>query len=293
MFEYNSNNKNIATALILLSVTLLFGCERPTTTQTLDPSSFNLGATITYHPSTGAGAVIIGIEYPAFLSTDSGLDLGRGDAIVITSGEHSTAITSVPMGFTRQSITIDPTRPLKLEFVRGNDVLQKYEMSIDERLFPRIEPDTTVLDSSVNGLNAAISFGIETPYELVGDTSFNYGALLTQCTTEDGMVELGRDSLLMDYSIGLNRSVGSVLDETTLNPNIDARFLVFAERENLNTAFYISCETNLFSYIELGGDSPLVTYFEEGDMEGNLRAVLISDPVSVRVENSAIGFIEN
>lgn len=212
---------------------------------------------------------------------------------VITSGEHPTKITTVPMGFTRKLINVDPISPLKMEFIRGNDVLQKYEMSINERLVPSIETDVTTLDSSAKSVNATISYGIQTPYELVRGTSFNYGALPKRCAAGEGVVELEFSSLLTDFYYGFNTYVGSTLDEITLNPNIDATFLVFREKERLNSAEYLSYETNLYSYIELGKHSSFVTYTEEGVMTGDLQAVLLSEPVSIQVENTAIELIEN
>lgn len=280
-------------AFALAFAFLLIGCESPTSTQNLDPGRFSVGTTVSYFSSTGEGVVSIAIEYDEFLSADRDIDLGKGDAIVISSGEHSTVITSAPNGFAKEPIMVDPSDTLKMQFTRGGDVLQSHEMTIDNRLFPNIEVDTIALNAMVQSVNALISYGIQTPYEvdLLSGHAFGYGALLARCTNDETMVELELGSFLMDRHRGLESRIA--LDESVLNQNVDASFLVFREIENLNSGIYQSCETNLYAYLNLQSNSEFVTYIADGEIDGGLSASLVSDPVSIRVDNTAIELIKN
>lgn len=282
-------------AAIILVAMLLKGCSgSPSSSENLDLDSFSFVVDVGYFRSSGEGLLYIDLEYDAFLSPDTNIGLGRGDAFVITSGDYRTVVDSIPSGIARLPIKVDPSAELSVDFQRNGLSVKKIVATVSELLIPSITTDVSALDLNTISSNASLDFGIEIPHSIGSGERFGYGAVPTGCYSESGdYTEFENVNVLGSSFGGAFIPIGSVLDESTLNPTIEASFFVLRENENLVSGVYKYCETILFTSVALTrpnvtDTNSLLSYVEEGDANGGLKLRILSDPIMMSVDESAL-----
>lgn len=291
--------KQAGLCFYLLITALLVGCESPSSTNNLESDRFSFYAYVHYYPATAEGIVSIDIEYDAFLSSPTSLSLGNGDAIIVSSGENSIAITG---GELSTPIIIDPSSELSVDFQRNSESLKKITANVNAGLFPSVESDVTSLNASAKQLNASLDFGIPLPYEIEPGFRFGYGSMPVRCYgAEPGLEEIGDQSLLTGQYSSAEMYITSLLDANTVNPQIDANRLIATQYQNLLTSeFYEYCETQLYSVVHIARPfnsdtsdqtytASYASYSEEGDLDGDLFIRLVSEPVELLINRTSLG----
>jgi len=289
------------TALFGVSLFLL-GCSPPSSTEKLDPDRFTFNAFVNYFPATGEGVIGIDLSFDVLLSNPTTLNLGKGDSIVIVSGDNRTVVNSIPEGSEWLPISVDVGSELSVDFQRYGASLKKFTVMVDGQVLPTVESDVSTLDSSSRAINASFGFGIPLPHEINEGFTFGYGTTAPiRCYQEDvGFTEIDDRSALHDLFGFFESYISSPLDETTLNPQLSANSLIaWQYRELLLSGVYDYCETQLFSFAALSGpyvlsqiERPYITeyasYSEQGDLPGALAVHLVSNPIVLQINRSSL-----
>lgn len=277
---------------------LLVGCDSPTSTKNLEPDRFTFNAYVHYFPATGVGIVSIDLEYDAFLSSSTSLNLADSDAFFISSGENSVSITGSELS---TPLVVDPSSELSIDFRRNDESLKKITVDVDASLFPSIETDVSSLNASVRQLNASLDFGVPLPYEIEEGLRFGYGSMPLRCFGEEtGLEEIGDESLLTGQYSSAEMFISSPLEQNTVNPQINANRLIATQYQNLLVSGqYEYCDTLLYAVVhiakpfdsETSGQTyaaEFASYFEEGNFDGNLFIRLVSEPVDLRIDRTSL-----